>query len=79
MRPRITLPLAPAALISSLAFAVVVAAQQPSAEARACLDAVASGDFRTAVVLCQRALELDPMNEQLKEALAKAKEGAGSE
>ncbi len=78
MEPRIS-TLALLAGAASLAFAVAVGAQQPTAEARQCLDAVASGDYRTAVVLCQRALELDPMNEQLKQALAKAKEGAGSE
>lgn len=77
MKPRFS-TLACLGGLASLAFATAVGAQQPSAEARQCLDAVASGDTRTAVVLCQRALDADPMNEQLQAALAKAKEAAGS-
>ena len=46
---------------------------QGSVEASACLDAVAEASYGEAVILCGRALEAEPENEQLQAAMETAK------
>ena len=57
-----------AVTLSSLALAG--AAQ---AEDLGCLDAVASGEYQQAVILCTDALTADPENEEIQKALETAK------
>ncbi len=51
----------------------MAASAQSSPEANSCLEAVRSGDYRSALVVCAKAVELDPDNEELQRALQTAK------
>ena len=55
----------------------MAATAQTSPEASSCLEAVRSGDYRSALVVCAKALEMDPGNEELQRALQTAKAATG--